>query len=135
MNYLSNSFSLNMLSFDSMEIVRVVKIDPVEIPEDVVSQLGHQDIVDIVNNILGRRYGVNRGNTDLTQDDVLYVAQYKGPRLSEGATSLPEGARVDFFEVTLCDGPIQPSVDDWASELAAWQWGGMSGPEWAASKK
>tara|TARA_R110000868_G_scaffold86600_2_gene242847 strand:- start:316 stop:804 length:489 start_codon:yes stop_codon:yes gene_type:complete len=32
-------------------------------------------------------------------DDCLIVAQYQGPRLAEGATTLPDGASLAFFRV------------------------------------
>ena len=41
-------------------------------------------------------------------DDCLIVAQYQGPRLAEGATTLPDGATIAFFRVE-CSPKFAPS--------------------------
>lgn len=64
-------------------------------PKDCVSFVGHADTA----NILGVE--CHRGDLKITENDVLYVAQYMGPRLPEGATELPEGAVIEFYRVTL----------------------------------
>lgn len=97
---LINSFSLNMLPMEAMNFVRVKKIAPNEVPADVESAIGHVDTAKVVSNILGFEVKPNRVSIKLSESDVLYVAQYTGPRLPEGATTLPEGASLEFFEVT-----------------------------------
>lgn len=85
--YLSNAFSLQMLEGDAnIEVVEVSK-DAVPFNE-VISTIGHQDIA----TLLG--VPVNRANTRLKGGDILYVAQYIGDRL-------PEGAVIKFFKVTV----------------------------------
>ena len=79
--FISNSFSINILPLLELGIVRVKKISPDVIPKDVESAIGHEDTARVVS-------------------DVLSVAQYTGPRLLEGATMLPEGANIEFFEVS-----------------------------------
>ena len=101
MKYISNAFSLNMLSIDSFSHIRVKRIEPVSVPEDAVSAIGHTDTANVVSTILGRKVPANRTNVLLTEEDTLYVAQYRGPRLPEGATTLPEGATIEFLEVTV----------------------------------
>lgn len=98
MKYISNAFSLNMLS-DPTCYIKTRRIGSSEIPADVVSVIGHADTASVVSSILGRNIPANRINVVLNEDDVLYVAQYKGPRLPEGATALPEGASLEFLEV------------------------------------
>ena len=48
-------------------------------------------------------YGVeipcNRATVALKEGDVALVGQYSGPRLPEGATSLPEGAAIKWLVV------------------------------------
>lgn len=44
---------------------------------------------------------VNRASYTLVPGEKLLVAQYKGPRLPEGATKLPEGATIEFYLVLL----------------------------------
>ena len=97
---LINSFSLNMLPMEAMNFVRVKKIASNEVPADVESAIGHVDTAKVVSNILGFEVKPNRVSIKLSESDVLYVAQYTGPRLPEGATTLPEGASLEFFEVT-----------------------------------
>lgn len=99
--YISNAFSFGMMpSGEDFSLIRVKKVAPSEIPHDVESVIGHMDTATVVSNILGFKTPFNRANLVLDGDDVLYVAQYKGPRLPEGATRLPEGASLEFLEVT-----------------------------------
>ncbi len=104
MKYLSNALSLNMIPVEKFTLIRVSKVNPSDIPTDAISAIGHVDTARVVAGILGREILPNRINVTLNEDDVLYVAQYKGPRLEEGATKLPEGATLEFLEVTLKPG-------------------------------
>ncbi len=99
-NVLTNAFSLTMLPIEAMNIVRVKKINPNDVSADVESAIGHVDTAKVVSNILGFEVKPNRVSIKMSESDVLYVAQYTGPRLPEGATTLPEGASLEFFEVT-----------------------------------
>ncbi len=107
-NILCNAFSLNMVSFEDYGLIRVRKVKAEKIPQNIISAIGHADTAAVVSNILGRDIPANRMNISLNEDTVMYVAQYRGPRLPEGATKLPEGATLEFFEVTVktdcCDG-------------------------------
>ena len=97
--FISNAFSFNMMSIEDDIVIRVRKVSPSDIPHDVESVIGHPDTATVVSNILGFDTPFNRVNLVLSNDDVLYVAQYKGPRLPEGATQLPEGATLEFLEI------------------------------------
>ena len=97
--YLGNAFSLQMLSGDAVLIVE--KVTPDQIPVTAESVIGHEDTARIVGSILGREVKANRKSILLDDLTVLYVAQYKGPRLPEGATTLPEGATIEFLRVML----------------------------------
>ena len=101
MKILANAFSINMLDVNDSLDVRFEQITSTDIPTDVESQIGHRDMADLLTNLLGRKVEVNRANCKLTGADELYVAQYIGPRLSEGAIDLPEGAEIKFFKVTV----------------------------------
>lgn len=94
MVYVSNAFSLNMVPRDLLGIVRM---SPCEQPNTrhMVSVVGHADTA----TLLGVAF--NRISLRLEAGDVLYVAQYIGPRLPEGATAIPEGARFEWIEVRL----------------------------------
>jgi len=95
MEYIANSFSLQMLELQG---TATIKIEPVDsFPASAVSFVGHADTA----AVLGVPY--NRGSLTLRPGDVLYVAQLVGGRLPEGATTLPEGFSFRFFRVTLLD--------------------------------
>lgn len=98
---LTNAFSINMISDFTDVKVRFQEINPGEIPTDAESQIGHADMAGLLTEILGRPITVNRASCKLEQGDELYVAQYIGPRLQEGAINLPEGATIKYFRVTL----------------------------------
>ena len=98
---IANALSLNMVPVESMTLIRARHISYADVPKDAVSAIGHPDTARVVSGILGFEVPANRVNVELEEGDVLYVAQYKGPRLEEGATKLPEGATLEFFEVTI----------------------------------
>jgi hypothetical protein len=92
MIYVSNAFSLGMVP---RELLPTVRIAPCDEPntKNMVSVVGHPDTA----AVLGVAF--NRATLRLNAGDVLYVAQYVGPRLPEGTVTLPEGARFDWVEV------------------------------------
>lgn len=108
MLYISNAFSANMLN-----LVRpwTVQFTPVSIEKarDMVlkakregsftSAIGHQDLANIVSFMLGTEIPYARTAIYLTTADVLILAQYVGPRLPEGTTQLPSGAKIQFVLV------------------------------------
>ena len=79
--------------------ISVKEVTPEEVPSDCMSVIGHADTAAVVGGILGREILVNRTTYTVEPGDTLYVAQYSGPRLPEGATTLPEGAMVKFFRI------------------------------------
>lgn len=97
--YLSNAFSLGMLDLSEQKSLNIRPVMPEQIPQEAVSVIGHPDTAKILSGILGFDVPFNRAGIKLNEGDVLYVAQYKGPRLPEGATVLPEGASFQFVEV------------------------------------
>lgn len=100
--YLANAFSLNMIEIGPQGVcVEIEPVTPHDIPADAVSIIGHEDMAGIVAGILGREVTINRGTVTLLMTDVLYVAQYRGQRLPGGVTTLPEGARLEFYRLTL----------------------------------
>ena len=71
--------------------------------------IGHQDTDLVVRNLLAcnhldTSWAVSAGSRQtvaLVPGDQAIVAQYIGPRLPEGATSLPEGSRIEFFALEI----------------------------------
>lgn len=103
---ISSAFSINMLKPGQKAHLLLV---PLTIDEaraeldgcDVESAIGHPDTAAVVSGMLGLQLEANRINIQLTPVCPLLVAQYTGPRLPEGATELPEGARIEFWSVSL----------------------------------
>lgn len=63
--------------------------------DDAESVVGHADTA----AILGVPF--NRVTLKLHKDDTLIVAQYDGPRLPEGTTTLPDGASFRWFIINI----------------------------------
>jgi len=64
---------------------------------EIESVVGHADTAALFSAILSRPVTVNRSSVKLVKDHRLLVGQYIGPRLPEGATTLPEGARIEWW--------------------------------------
>lgn len=78
----------------------LIAIKPNEVPQDVISALGHADTAVVVSSLVGREIPMNRISTpEMSVGDVNFVVLYKGPRLAEGAITLPEGAELNFFKL------------------------------------
>jgi hypothetical protein len=100
--YLSNSFSLNMLEDGKGHCrAEIVPCDPCAVPKDARSFIGHSKTALLVAERLGRPVAANRATLRLHSGDVLYVAQFRGRRLGEGARELPANAPMVFYRITL----------------------------------
>jgi hypothetical protein len=67
----------------------------------VVSVVGHADTAAVFSEVMGGHVEFNRASVKLADGDILYVGQYSGPRLPEGATALPEGAKITWLKVSI----------------------------------
>lgn len=103
MLYVSNAFSLQMLDVAVKNTVTVVPVDDPKavVAEQFTSAVGHADTARIFSDVLGVEVPAQRINVKLTAADTLLVGQYIGPRLPEGATTLPEGASICWLMVTV----------------------------------
>lgn len=115
--YFTNAFSLNMLPSEAYYgVLRFERVAPREAydllmrPDSrVVHATGHATTAVVVGNYLTRVADpghrvvipVARVTIRLELRDRVLVAQYVGDRLPEGATTLPAGAKIEFFLVTL----------------------------------
>lgn len=99
-----NAFSPNMLSTFPVE-VRFEEIPLNEakaiLAAGVESAVGHADTAAVFGEQLGVAVPANRTNVTLNKGDVVLVGQYRGPRLPEGATTLPAGATIQWLRVTV----------------------------------
>ena len=105
-----NAFSLQMLTSlfeDSCAINVTFKRVDVEYVKEVLevmgceSHVGHADIAHIMSEQLGITVAFNRQNTALSVGESALICQYVGGRLPEGVTTLPEGAELRWYEVTV----------------------------------
>ena len=97
--YFVNAFSIQMLKKGGL--VRFKEIDATEVPDDVVSAVGHADTAAVLSDLLGFEVPMNRAFVTLDEDTEIYVAQLVGGRLPEGTTTLPEGFSFKFYRVTV----------------------------------
>ena len=103
MLYIGNALSLSMLREpDATLWCRKINIQEAKDLLDYyhwASCVGHQDLAQVLSNMLGVQIPVNRDNIRLKAWDKLIVAQYVGPRLPEGAKGLPQDANITFYVV------------------------------------
>ena len=103
---ITNAFSINMLTSSTNVNFERISTETartfIKEADDIISAIGHADTAHIVGDILGIEVEPNRMSVQLTSDETLLVAQYTGPRLPEGATTLPEGAVINFWLVSTC---------------------------------
>lgn len=100
--WLLNAMSLNMISHQegafhwrliTPETARVL------LARGFRSAVGHEDLARVLEGALGMPVPVDRATVVLEPGSRAVVAQYKGPRLPEGATALPSGAQIGFYFV------------------------------------
>lgn len=112
MTYLTNAFSINMLAVPSWlwgatVNVTFTRISPMtaaaELKDGFTGAIGHADTAAIVAGQLGLDPAAvfARHTVTLTDGDQVIVAQYRGPRLPEGAVTLPDGAAIDYYRVVV----------------------------------
>ena len=113
MVYFGNAFSLGMLVRDAQITVTSVISDEVKLYEldrntclKGRSIVGHADTAACLATLLRVAVAFNRESVKLVPGDTLYVAQYSGPRLPEGTTTLPEGAGFKFLRVDVDVHPV-----------------------------
>lgn len=122
MNYIGNAFSLGMLDFEHavVDVQVISEADAVRwyrehAPESCV---GHADTALLLSALLGAPVEMRRSSTSLRPGDRILIAQYNGPRLPEGARSLPDGARIRWM---LCSvrAPVAVFVEGGALSMSA----------------
>ena len=114
MHYIGNAFSLNMLGeADDVRVRRLTFSDVIVGFHDAprTSVVGHESTAVILAGLLGLAPGAlrpagagpswPRPTITLQGGDTILVGQYSGPRLPEGATSLPDGAVIVWFLVSV----------------------------------
>ena len=107
---IANALSLNMLPPDTNSggiIFRRISLSEARLlvheADSIISAIGHADTARLVGQALSIELPADRRSVQLG-DEYTLIAQYIGPRLPEGTTELPVGARIEFFAVRLATG-------------------------------
>jgi hypothetical protein len=113
MNYIGNALSLGMLdclsSGDLNLHVSLISIDQAKDwlhSNEWTSCVGHVDTAALLTSLLGCDIPAQRTSTSLEIGDQLLVAQYNGPRLPEGAVTLPDSAKIRYILVKVCENRL-----------------------------
>ena len=98
---ITNAFSLNMIAtFPVAVTVEEISVEQARVlAADAESVVGHADTAAVFSDVLGLEVPANRATVSLVKGDRLLVGQYRGPRLPEGASQLPEGATIQWLSV------------------------------------
>lgn len=102
---LFNAFSIQMISTLEEASVSFKKISVEQalrlLAGGVESYIGHAETAQVVSAMLGLEVPAQRRFGTLVPGETAIVAQVIGGRLPEGATTLPEGMSIQFFQVTV----------------------------------
>lgn len=84
---------------------------------------GHQSTRDLIENKYGINIPVNRTSLKM-ECGIIFVPQYMGDRLEEGATELPEGAKltpkVNFINCKITSDKVNFIPFSFANEYGFW---------------
>jgi len=98
--YLSNAFSPNMLATmpTNLRFAEItVAVAAEYVSGGVEHAVGHASTAAVFADVLGVPVPTNRTTITLEAGDKLVFGQYRGPRLEEGVTTLPEGATIQWL--------------------------------------
>ena len=98
---LLNAFSANMIgTFPVSVMLTEIAVEEARVlAKDCASAVGHADTAAVFGEILGTPVPMARVTVALATGDRALLGQYSGPRLPEGATSLPTGATIKWILV------------------------------------
>lgn len=102
---LLNAFSLNMLAtFPATPCFEELTLDEVRaslVASEWTSAVGHADTAAVFADALGMQVPGARITASLQKGDMAIIGQYRGPRLPEGASKLPEGATIQWIKMVV----------------------------------
>lgn len=101
---LLNAFSLNMVASPQGTLVwSELSLDEAQtaLAAGFESAVGHESTAAVFGQQLGLEVPARRATISLTSGDVAIVGQYRGPRLEEGVTTLPEGATIVWLRIEI----------------------------------
>jgi len=101
---LLNAFSLNMVADLSGSVSwEAISLDEARklLATGFESAVGHESTAAVFADQLGVSVEARRVTVALSSGDTALVGQYRGLRLPEGATALPDGATITWFRIIL----------------------------------
>lgn len=103
---LLNAFSINMFEvFPASLFVKKISLGEVLTlfrTNSMESYVGHSETAALFSAQLGGiTIATNRATIHLQKGESAVVGQYRGPRLPEGATTLPIGATIEWYMVEI----------------------------------
>jgi hypothetical protein len=90
---------LGRVDLARLSLRRVPLAQARSLAEGAESCVGHAQTAALFADELARPVACARSTVSLAPGDRLLVGQYSGPRLAEGATSLPEGSEIAWWWV------------------------------------
>jgi hypothetical protein len=101
--YLLNAFSLNMINaFPASFSVEELTLEAASaLAIQCESAVGHADTANVFASVLGCAVETKRVSVALNKGEQALIGQYRGPRLEEGATTLPAGATIQWLLVSV----------------------------------
>lgn len=100
-----NAFSIQMISSLNEASVSFKKVTLEQaknlLADGADSYIGHVDTAAVISGLLGMEVPAQRRFGTLAPGETAIVAQVLGGRLPEGATTLPDGMTIQFFQVTV----------------------------------
>jgi len=114
--YIANAFSLKMLpewvaagniTFKRLTLEQARQLFAQG--AKFTSAVGHADTAAVYSQQLGVEIPVNRIDARFLPGiaEMMLIGQFFGPRLPEGATTLPEGAEIQWILVTFTEDDIE----------------------------
>src|SRR3990167_7623087 len=98
-----NAFSINMVPDGGHLAIREVSVERVierlTTTNPVESCVGHAETAAVFSAALGVAIPYRRVTVTLADGETAFVGQYTGPRLPEGATTLPPGGVIRWYRV------------------------------------
>lgn len=100
-----NAFSINMVAHFpatiSVDEISLATVRDLVSYSSIDSAVGHTETAAIFSSLLGVAVPMQRRTVTLECGDVAIIGQYRGPRLPEGATTLPTDATIVWYRVAV----------------------------------
>lgn len=112
MIYVSSSFAMNMLTATDIGCPTLITSRTLEQVEDlveaavgrgevVISAVRNKDIANVLSETSRLKVVFNLETFKLVKGDVLFYANYLGQRIPRHAKTLPEGSRIEWYQINV----------------------------------